>query len=129
MPVIRTHTLEHEGLIRPALDESLWRYMEFGKFVAMLVNEGLYLSRLDRLGDKYEGWVPKPPKGYYRGFFEQEFMERDSELKKQSGELKTHFFMNCWHASDEQSDAMWKLYSDGAVKSQTANSIRIEPVG
>ena len=49
MPVISPDTLEHQSLEKPALADPLWRYMDFTKFVAMLVNKGLYLSRLDRL--------------------------------------------------------------------------------
>jgi len=113
MPVIRTHTSGHSFLTQPALADSLWRYMDFSKFVAMLVNKGLYLSRLDKLGDAYEGWVPQSPKGYYDGFLGRKFMQRDLDLRKQSQASKLDFFISCWHANERQSDAMWKLYSKG----------------
>ena len=113
MPVIWPATLEHRTLTKPALADPLWRYMDFTKFVAMLVNEGLYLSRLDRLGDTYEGWIHKSPKRHYGGFFGQEDMERDRALRKQSPAVRKLFYVSCWHANDEQSDAMWKLYVKG----------------
>ena len=113
MPVIWPADLEHRSLTKPALKDRLWRYMDFTKFVAMLVKEGLYLTRLDRLGDAYEGWIPKSPKKYYDGFFGAKYMERDRELKKQSPEFRKLFYVNCWHANDEESDAMWKLYTKG----------------
>jgi hypothetical protein len=87
--------------------------MDFTKFVAMLINEGLYLSRIDRLGDAYEGWIPKSSKKQYGGFFGQQYMKRDIELKEQSIAMRRLFFTSCWHANDEQSDAMWKLYVKG----------------
>lgn len=113
MPVIWPATWDHRSLSKPALADSLWRYMDFTKFVGMLVNKGLYLSRLDRLGDTYEGWVPKSLKRHYGGFFGQEFMERDLKLRKQARALRRLFFVSCWHANDEQSDSMWKLYLKG----------------
>ena len=116
MPVAVVHptSFVHSTLTKPALTDPLWRYMDFSKFVAMLVNGGLYLSRLDRLGDIYEGWVPKPKKGHYAGFFVQEEMARDTELRKRSSVDRLSYYVSCWHANDEQSDAMWKLYVKGA---------------
>jgi hypothetical protein len=35
--------------------QPLWRYMDFAKFTSMLLQRGLYFSRLDRLGDPFEG--------------------------------------------------------------------------
>jgi hypothetical protein len=87
--------------------------MDFTKLAAMLVNDGFYLSRLDRFGDAYEGWVPESPKEHYGGCLEMEHMKRDRELRKRSSELRKHFFVSCWHANDGQSDAMWKLYVKG----------------
>ena len=114
VPVVRPAPFEHSFLTKPALADPLWRYMDFSKFVAMLVNGGLYLSRIDRLGDIYEGWVPKPVKKHYGGFFVQEEMERDNELRKRSSVERRNYYVSCWHANDEQSDAMWKLYVKGA---------------
>src|SRR5690606_37359330 len=33
----------------------LWRYMDFSKFVAMLMQKGLYLPRASNMDDKFEG--------------------------------------------------------------------------
>jgi len=44
--------------IEPAdIDESVWRYMDSAKFVSMLV-KGIVFSRLDCLGDPFEGSFP-----------------------------------------------------------------------
>ena len=39
---------------RPA-GATLWRYMSFAKFVALLDRESLFFSRADRLEDNFEG--------------------------------------------------------------------------
>jgi hypothetical protein len=37
----------------------IWRYMDFTKLVFSLEESGLFFSRLDRLGDPFEGSVPR----------------------------------------------------------------------
>jgi len=113
MPIVRAADLDHRSLKQPALADPLWRYMDFTKFIAMLVAGKLYLSRLDQLGDDYEGWVPQPPKNHYRGFFKETDAIRDRELKERSSNEKCRYYVSCWHANDEESDAMWKVYVKG----------------
>ena len=46
------------GLVQLTLSDQLWRYMDFTKFLAILVTKKLYLTRVDKLaelGDKFEG--------------------------------------------------------------------------
>lgn len=113
MPISYPRTIDAYSLEKPALSVPLWRYMDFTKFIAMLVNRGLYMSRLDRLGDAYEGWIPETPRGKYRGFFQDKFFTRDRQLRKKAATLRKTFYVNCWHANDEESYAMWKLYLRG----------------
>jgi hypothetical protein len=113
MPVTYPNTLEAHSLERPTLSQPLWRYLDFTKFLAILVNHGLYMSRLDRLDDKYEGWIPDTPRAKYRGFFQEEDFVRDQRLGKRAARLRKAFYVNCWHANDEESDAMWKIYARG----------------
>lgn len=122
MPVkYRPSDVEHLVLERPVCTATLWRYMDFAKFVAMLVNKGLYLSRLDRLGDSFEGWVPEPSNMDHGPCVRELCMEQDQELRQQSETLKHDFYVNCWHGNDDESDAMWKVYAkgDGGIAVQT----------
>ena len=111
MPVNNRHTTETMSLTTPELSNSLWRYMDFTRFAAMLVNKGLFLARLDQLSDAHEGWIPQSPTNHYDGFFGQEEMARDAKLRKQCPTERKRFYVSCWHANDDQSDAMWKLYA------------------
>jgi len=113
MPVESPATLEHRSLTQPALSDPLWRYMDFTKFTAMLVNRGLYMSRLDRLGDAHEGWIPDTPRSKYCGIIQDELFTRDQQLRKNAAKLRKAVYVNCWHANDEESYAMWKLYIRG----------------
>jgi hypothetical protein len=39
----------------PPENTKIWRFMSFHKFVSMVTNGSLYFSRLDKLGDPFEG--------------------------------------------------------------------------
>ena len=112
----------------PAFDQPLdtaipvWRYMDFAKYVAMLEASSLHFSRLDLLGDPFEGSLSKA-----------EF-DRLSELAKRSEEEGTlpdrwkgryldvllhsaragrkQNYVSCWHMNFGESEAMWHLYSE-----------------
>lgn len=127
MPIAYSHTLDTMGLKRPALSDPLWHYMDFTKFAAMLVNCGLYMSRLDRLGDAYEGWILETPRERYGGLFQEEFFRRDRELRKKAPTLRKRIYVNCWQANDDESYAMWKLYvtaNNGVAIQTTCRRLR-----
>lgn len=105
---------EMNPLLTPCGNDSLWRYMDFSKFMALLVNRKLYLTRVDKLaelGDKFEGTLPPITPKKYKGFFDNEFQKRyDTEKSK---DFKRFYYVNCWHCNENESDAMWKLYVKG----------------
>jgi hypothetical protein len=124
MPVIRPRTLAERSLEEPGLSDPLWRYMDLMKFVAMLVKKGLYLARVNRLGDAYEGWVPELSEGQYEGFAKDWLMEKDRKLKAESKKAIERFFVSCWHSNDDESDAMWKLYDKGGAGVAVRTTVR-----
>ncbi len=92
--------------------------MNFTKFVAMLENNGLFFSRIDRLDDPLEGSYPqanvvarqttidaiKHAEGVDIGETFQQiggFVERNRQW----------IMVNCWHMNEHESAAMWKLYA------------------
>jgi hypothetical protein len=95
------------------LQTLLWRYMTFAKFCWLLENHLLYHTRIDQFDDVFEGAVT------------------DAYAKRRdSGEIEPHFsqkefepwifkcnrfrqFATCWHVSQYESDALWKLYAVG----------------
>ena len=115
--------------------QSVWRYMDFAKFVAMLQQGGLYFPSAHKLEDPFEGalglarrepdWneyyldhfrkmvVTAPPE-----FSEPDFSEEriESEAKRLLEELKAgslrarSLLVSCWHANDMESEALWRLY-------------------
>lgn len=102
------------------LDASLWRYMDFVKFVSMLMNGGLFFIRADKLGDPFEGSFPRANKAVRR----QRWMERLPqgstscvdlgrllrEIAERTQQSRPLYLINCWHLNDHESAAMWSLY-------------------
>jgi hypothetical protein len=102
--------------------------MNLSNFVWMLQNESLYFCRCDRLGDPYEGYYTQAvtvneaeyvylllaneqfaslpnAETLARQAFKQHFLDR---LPKS---IRAEIFVSCWHMNEEESSAMWKLYT------------------
>jgi hypothetical protein len=83
----------------------IWRYMEFAKFVAMLEYSGVFFSRINRLGDPYEGALSTPTAQMI------EAQATDHIMRWREGSLK-YVVVSCWHMNYHESAGMWKLYSN-----------------
>ena len=95
----------------PPADAILWRYMDFTKFVSLLETRTLFLARADKLGDPFEGSVPKNNL-ILRATLESEFS--DEEILKYTlvmQQLPRFTLISCWHESSYESEAMWRLYA------------------
>jgi hypothetical protein len=87
-------------------DIKIWRYMDFTQFVSMLEEKGLLFTRADLLEDKFEGTMSRPL---------YDFLEQRSADPRQHADLlrltRGWSFVNCWHMNEDESAAMWKIYS------------------
>lgn len=103
----------------PSPETTLWRYMDFSKFVSFLHNRGLWFSRLDLLSkqDPYEG---SPTRAEAINI---ELNARASNRLMPKYDWRTGIqgmrtimqistFVNCWHSNTEESLAMWKIYTN-----------------
>lgn len=113
----------HNDAIPPEM--KVWRYMRIDKFEWLLNHRALYFCRGDRFSDTFEGSRPKfYAEGNYQALFESIYADNPDndpdELKKfvfeRAGvmfrKIREYFFINCWHLSNSESDAMWRLYGD-----------------
>ena len=119
----------HSVFEAPAGNPRIWRFMNFQKFVSMITNGSLYFSRLDKLGDPFEGLYSKAR----IQFDEIVYNSYDSSQASDYGKSVmrwTHFnpyeqrrtsFVNCWHMSDYETELLWSRYSflDGGVAIQS----------
>jgi hypothetical protein len=95
----------------------IWRYMNFTKFVSMIDTGALYFSRLDLLGDPFEGSIPRANRAYWQ---QAQSEHPDKAQIVQSNEAlindfvrdaREHIYVNCWHVNEHESAAMWHLYA------------------
>lgn len=121
----------------PEPTSKLWRYMDFTKYVSLLSTRGLFFARTDCFPDTFEGakglkknkvrWddhflnffcsaIKNPPEGQKCGLSDKEV---EAEAKRLLNELelggtasKKRTFISCWHESEHESEAMWRLYSN-----------------
>jgi len=100
------------------LNVPVWRYMDFTKLVSMLTRRGLFFSSMDCLGDAFEGSFPVlntrddlivlPPE-MAEDLEQIRFsMRKHREFVKHS---RKWTYASCWHMSEHESAAMWKLYA------------------
>lgn len=92
----------------PPSEATLWRYMDFTKFVSLLENSALFFARADKLDDPFEGALPITNiASWYMGLTDKEA----SMYQTVGVELRRFTLISCWHESVHESDAMWKIYS------------------
>lgn len=103
----------------PAL--KLWRYMDITRFLFLLDSASLYFCRASefRSNDPFEGSFPKLEYEYFEKNYGGKFLH---DIYNTSSKI---FYVNCWHLSEYESIAMWKLYSESkkgiAIKTTVSN--------
>jgi hypothetical protein len=102
----------------------VWRYMDFTKFVSVVSTGSLFLSRPDLLGDPFEGSFSKAnmklrPEVYKLPKLQLDKMQQ--QMANFAKWIRQWTYINCWHMSEYESAAMWRLYakSNEAVGIQT----------
>ncbi len=91
----------------PPDDTTVWRYLSLAKLLAMLKNKSIYFSRTDFFDDPFEGSFTKGSLiddadggGYSMG-----------HSYYCAKHMPFHSFVSCWHSSEVESIALWKIYA------------------
>lgn len=111
-----------ESIPKPESDSvTIWRYMDFTKFVAMLETQSLFFTRIASLDDPFEGSFPKSqqPMDRILQMLPAEVVSGLTNVSVISSPgfqdfwkiTRTWAMVNCWHAVEHESAAMWKLYA------------------
>ena len=98
----------------------LWRYMDLTKFLDLILNQIIYLRRIDKFEDPYEGFISEAYENelanQYKGI-QEDFLigdnVRDNLHEEHLQALKLmpkYAYASCWYLGDIESAAMWKLY-------------------
>ncbi|WP_029952221.1 DUF2971 domain-containing protein [Acinetobacter soli] len=102
-----------------AENTTLWRYMDFSKFVDFILSRELYLRRIDSFTDKFEGQKSDITIIYFRKFLKQLYPDQSEDFMNQMVEnfifglnaTKLQSYVNCWHINEFESAGMWNLYA------------------
>jgi len=138
----------HPALQQVTDHTPVWRYMNLAKFVALLQRKTLWFSRGDALRriDAWEGRFPDAedrlacalkgklaPRGGDSPETKAAAKARYQSLEGMLYEPR-HVCINCWHASEHESAALWKLYApsgDGVAVVSTVGAmteaLQLEP--
>jgi len=121
-------------------DQRLFRYIDIQKLVLMVTENALPLSRITTFNDPFEGSYPPIWIEMERLIFRHVLGEmlpdkyrEDPEgylekSKKNEYNWRRNNFASCWHANDDESEAMWKLYAgyDKGIAIQTDIATLVE---
>jgi hypothetical protein len=122
---------KHPVFLQPAdVNAKVWRYMDFTNYMWTLESSALYFSRIDLLGDPFEGTTTKASNDAIMKFLnwpagseqqQKDWAEGNAKLRR---DVRRGIFVNCWHMNDHESEAMWRLYAktDQAIALQTSYS-------
>lgn len=95
---------EHKYIETPKSGTVIWRYLDMTKLLSILERQELYFSRVDKYKDPFEGAITKPALEEMKSRYG---WGENGMFKK----VKERMFLNCWHISEYESEAMWNLYS------------------
>jgi hypothetical protein len=107
----------------------VWRYLSLSRFVWLLSKKQLWMSRIDRLGDKFEAVVPGAVFASAMPGI-PEWSDAPEAAEQRIAALQTlrrQMFVSCWHLSEHESHGMWQAYcrsGDGVCIRTTYRKLR-----
>ncbi len=104
----------HPDIETPESLTSIWRYMSIDKLLSLLTSSSLWFSSCDYFEDGWEGHFSPPT---YETFLKS-FKGLDDKIqalwksqKDRNQEVRNCLYINCWHINEEESAALWQIYS------------------
>ncbi|NPE61196.1 DUF2971 domain-containing protein [Dickeya dadantii] len=119
-------TTDHPCFPQPISDDvSLWKYMDFTKFMSLITYQKIFACRSDLFDDPYEGTYPRRIVKSLQDVEGNDSGNSDAKSLRYIYDfnlnLRKHTYISCWHANNFESAAMWDLYSknDASVAIET----------
>jgi len=92
-------------------DATIWRYIDFTKFVSLLDNKRLFFAPVALLDDPFEGSYPTPNLAARKEFWaENPPAPPDEFYAEAANNIRKSIFVNSWNLSEVESAAFWRLY-------------------
>lgn len=121
MPIIK----DTVPVIRPQGNYTIVKYLDLSKFLSLLQRRSLFFCRLDKLEDPFEGTTAKPnfeDRIAYEEHLRDTFYKTQFTNDQLMAIVQSHYTaeerfkrltcINCWNKEDDESVALWKIYSD-----------------
>lgn len=108
----------------PSDETVIWRFMDLAKFVSLLKDKALFMTRADKFEDQFEGAVCAEENadrynealmGYYAEMLEGKAVPKELLDNERNANrlLRMNSYINCWYEGEHESMAMWRLYASG----------------
>lgn len=99
---------------KPVKDNTvIWRYMNYEKFLHLLVDKSLYFARPDQFEDKNEGMLGRD---HIINMAIGEYSREHALAKlKDFRESLKEVGISCWYCKSYESLALWNLYASGKL--------------
>lgn len=108
----------------PSDETVIWRFMDLAKFVSLLKDKALFMTRADKFEDQFEGavWAEEDADrynealmGYYAEMLEGKAVPKELLDNERNANrlLRMNSYINCWYEGEHESMAMWRLYASG----------------
>jgi hypothetical protein len=100
--------------ILPPVETPIWRYLSLAKLLAMLRTKSVFLCRADLFDDAFEGSFTEGSLRDYEGEWGVRYPDNHATMTRW---IPCQSFVSCWHASEHESAALWKIYAgaEGAL--------------
>lgn len=87
--------------------KKIWKYMDLSKFLYLLVNQKIYMNRIDKFEDCFEGTISKGTIDIRQAVDPEDI----DSLQRSVDFMRRTTYISCFHINDFESAAMWSLYS------------------
>lgn len=114
---LKTKLVKRQAILNPPeSDAFIWRYYSLEKFLVLLKSSQLFFAKASNFEDPFEGDYGVAAKQQIRDLYGDGQYLRDFNT---FDFLRQHTYISCWHESQHESDAMWKLYGNAiAIKAK-----------
>jgi hypothetical protein len=116
------------------------KYIDLTKFLSLLSTKALFFCRLDKLEDQFEGTTAKKNFDLRIQWYKQtnhymqtplnneQILQQVEEMYEYEKKVKEVNCVCCWNKADNESAALWKIYSDFGkgimIKSSVKNLVK-----
>jgi len=112
--------MEHPQIETPPDEIVIWRYIDLPKFLLMLEHKALYFALFSEFEDKWEAVLDRELTASIAG----QFTAASGQVIGLFQEFIKGIAVNCWYCGDDESVAMWRLYTSSEYGIAIRSSVR-----